>query len=508
MEQERNDLHSGSAVDSLGMDKAFVFNCPHLGTLEDSDTSLAYPASANHCFRVDSPTGVDLSHQEEYCLTDRHPGCHVFQMASTATADVKPAAPLTAPGKRKQRVSFYALPLILILILLAAIIWWPAPGTTIQESLVLGAQNDREVSGGATLNGKPVSQPPVAEEAVEVTSPTAVPDPAPRVSLNESGDRAGEGESDTSTAETAENSTTGDTQDQASSGPDMAAAPDQPAGTTRLTDTNTETAAAAAPSTGVEAPVEMQPSERETSTASSASTSSSAENASNDAEEISQASVSEEDTDESTAVIIIDLPVISTDVPAVTTAPEAPETTNAPSGLVTLVGPAVSTSLTLRDSAEDVNVLPVYQGPAGDSELLSLIDHKQFVTLLGRDSGGNWLKVRLDTGVEGWIDAVQSEAAVTVNSLPVEDGAIASEPTVEQPKPAILSYPVVRSASVDTGALNVRSGPGLQYESIAVIGSGDIVGLIGRRARGPWVRIRLDSDLEGWVNSSLLAKAS
>ena len=74
MEQERNDLHSGSAVGSLGMDKVFIFNCPYLGTLEDSATSLAYPALANHCFRVDSPTGVDLSYQEEYCLTARHPG--------------------------------------------------------------------------------------------------------------------------------------------------------------------------------------------------------------------------------------------------------------------------------------------------------------------------------------------------------------------------------------------------------------------------------------------------
>jgi hypothetical protein len=47
---------------------------------------------------------------------------------------------LTAPEKCKRRVSFYTFPLILILILLAAIIWWPAPGTTIQESLVLGAK--------------------------------------------------------------------------------------------------------------------------------------------------------------------------------------------------------------------------------------------------------------------------------------------------------------------------------------------------------------------------------
>ena len=162
----------------------------------------------------------------------------------------------------------------------------------------------------------------------------------------------------------------------------------------------------------------------------------------------------------------------------------------------------------MRGNSEDVNFLTVYQDPASDSQLLSLIERRQFVTLLGRDSSGAWLNVRLDNGVEGWIDAIQSEAEVVISSLPLEGDATASETTGEQPLPAVTSYPVIRSAFVDTGALNVRSGPGIAYEAITVITSGDLVGLIGRRARGPWVRIRLDSGLEGLVNSSLLAQAS
>ena len=402
MEQERSDLHSGSAVDSLGMDKVFVFNCPYLGMLKDSHTSLAYPAPANHCFRVESPIGVDLSHQEEYCLTDRHHGCHVFQMASAAAADAKPVAPLAAPKKRKRRVTLYAFPLILILILLAAIIWWPAPGTTIQESLVLGAQNDREASGGATLNGKPVSQPAVAEKAVEVTSPDAVGEPAATVSLNESGDQTEQEGADTSANESARNSAAHNGQIQASAGTGMAAAPDQQAGAAKSVESNTETAIAPAQSTEVEAPDETQISSEETSSSEESPSSSTEETVSDDAsEEI------------------------------------GPETVN--------------------------------------EEASAAID-----------------------------EVTHDSPAVVTADLPV----ISSEPTGAQPIPAITSYPVIRSAFVDTGALNVRSGPGVEYEAITVINSGELVGLIGRRALGPWVRVRLDSGLEGWVNSLLLTQVS
>jgi len=215
------------------------------------------------------------------------------------------------------------------------------------------------------------------------------------------------------------------------------------------------------------------------------------------------------DEEESTAVTTADLPIISSDIPAVTTAPERPAPPNAGGGLVALVGPVVSSALSLHADVEDVNELLVYQAPTSDSELLTFIEERQFVTLLGRDSSGTWLNVRLNGGTEGWIDLIQSGASVDASTLPnAEDGEAAETIVAEQPVPSASSFPVIRSAAVDTGALNVRSGPGLQYEPITIIGNGEIVGLIGRRTLGPWVRIRLGSGLEGWVNSSLLAQAS
>ncbi len=78
MEQQRSELQSGSVSESSGTGKVFVFNCPYLGTLEDADTSLAYPASANHCFRLDSPSAVDLAHQEALLFNRSAPGLPRF----------------------------------------------------------------------------------------------------------------------------------------------------------------------------------------------------------------------------------------------------------------------------------------------------------------------------------------------------------------------------------------------------------------------------------------------
>ena len=545
MEQERSELHSDSVGDSADAHKVFVFNCPYLGTLEDSETSLAYPASANYCFRVESPLEVDFSHQEAYCLTDQHPGCHVFQMASAAIDDAVQVAPPMAPEKRKRRVSLYALPLILILILLAAIIWWPAPGTTIQESLVLGAQNNRVVSDGATFNGKPVSEPVVAEEAIVVDSSEAVAESAVSVTLNEYDSQTEESGPDTA----ANNSVTNNTVDNAEihfpHGTGKVAAPDQPAGYVRTREIDEDSQAAAAQSTDAEKAVEAEISSMETSSdnakqdASDNAEQDASDNAEQDASEetsdtaVDSASSTAEDTsstgdesvsdevseatgeknaneedsaeevdevDESPPVTTADLPIISADTPAVTTAPEESLIPNADGELIFLVGPAVSSALSLSDGSEDTNALMVHQDPTSDSALLSLIEEKQFVTLLGRDSSGSWLNVLLNDGIEGWINANQSGAGVESTSLPSEGE--------EQLFPAVTSFPVIRSAYVDTGALNVRSGPGVEYEGITIITSGEVVGLIGRRALGPWVRIRLDNGLEGWVNSSLLAPVS
>lgn len=59
-------------------------------------------------------------------------------------------------------------------------------------------------------------------------------------------------------------------------------------------------------------------------------------------------------------------------------------------------------------------------------------------------------------------------------------------------------------ASVNTGQLNVRSGPGLQYGAVTSLPYGFGVRLVARNAEGNWVLISLTNGVSGWCNVNYL----
>ncbi len=63
--------------------------------------------------------------------------------------------------------------------------------------------------------------------------------------------------------------------------------------------------------------------------------------------------------------------------------------------------------------------------------------------------------------------------------------------------PALAQNPV---ATINTGNLNVRSGPGLQYGAIATLPHGFGVNLVARNDAANWVFISLTNGVTGWVN--------
>jgi uncharacterized protein YraI len=69
------------------------------------------------------------------------------------------------------------------------------------------------------------------------------------------------------------------------------------------------------------------------------------------------------------------------------------------------------------------------------------------------------------------------------------------------PPPAAPSL----TATVVTGALNMRSGPGIQHGVVATVGYGYQVALTGyRNAAATWVQVRLADGRQGWMNASYL----
>ena len=57
---------------------------------------------------------------------------------------------------------------------------------------------------------------------------------------------------------------------------------------------------------------------------------------------------------------------------------------------------------------------------------------------------------------------------------------------------------------VNTGRLNVRSGPGVAFPILTRVDQGETLALLARNGNATWVNVRLSDNREGWVNDSYL----
>jgi uncharacterized protein YgiM (DUF1202 family) len=173
-----------------------------------------------------------------------------------------------------------------------------------------------------------------------------------------------------------------------------------------------------------------------------------------------------------------------------TTATATPATTatavpnNTPTPAPTAVSGAVATIAT--------GALNVRSGPSLAYSAVAVVYQGNVVSLIGRNAASSWAKIRLSNGTEGWVNAASTYITpnVSIGSLPLADSA---------------SAPVSSAtALVATGALNVRSGPGVTYSVLTVASQGQTVMLLGRNSNSSWAKIRLGNGTEGWVNVTLI----
>lgn len=79
---------------------------------------------------------------------------------------------------------------------------------------------------------------------------------------------------------------------------------------------------------------------------------------------------------------------------------------------------------------------------------------------------------------------------------PAEDAAApASEPAPEPSQQAQLIAP---------GAVNIRSGPGLNYGVIGALSANTAMPIVGRNGEGTWWQIKTPNDTRGWVANSVV----
>jgi len=141
---------------------------------------------------------------------------------------------------------------------------------------------------------------------------------------------------------------------------------------------------------------------------------------------------------------------------------------------------AGGTTALVTCSSDDVKTAPdIY------AQTIATYYQNQTVTVTGeRTADGIWARVVLPDGRLGWMKVV----------------CVAGTP--EQPAPP--SVPTGHTVRINTGALNVRTGPDVGYPAFTSISNGTTVTLLARNAASTWVKVILRDGRQGWVNASFL----
>ena len=177
----------------------------------------------------------------------------------------------------------------------------------------------------------------------------------------------------------------------------------------------------------------------------------------------------------STGVLTATLQPTLTPRPTETPLPPAPTPT------ITPVEGTASTQLNVR--AE----------PSTASTVLGIIPPNTRVEIIGKDPGGSWWQVLYPAGTQekGWVTAQY----VTTGSTP-EVPVIGGEET----------NPNEGNVAIVQQQLNVRSGPGADFNSLGTLNPQDVARLMGKDANGAWLQIEFTAgpDGKGWISAAFV----
>lgn len=136
--------------------------------------------------------------------------------------------------------------------------------------------------------------------------------------------------------------------------------------------------------------------------------------------------------------------------------------------------------------------LNVRNGPGVNFAAFARLSNGNVVNLTGfRNSDATWVQVSLPNGTIGWVSALYVRTSIPVGNLTPITGT-----TPPPPAGAV--------GTVNTGALNVRTGPDVAHPTITTISNGTTVTLLARNAASTWVKVILRDGRQGWVNAGFL----
>jgi uncharacterized protein YraI len=122
-------------------------------------------------------------------------------------------------------------------------------------------------------------------------------------------------------------------------------------------------------------------------------------------------------------------------------------------------------------------------GPGANYPRVLVMSAGQQFLILGTNADGSWMNVRLISGIDGWIRADFVQTIRDVGQVPV-------------------TAPTGRFNAVVTAYyLNIRNGPGANFEQIGRLANGNGFDVTGRNADASWVQINVPGGIQGgWVS--------
>lgn len=131
--------------------------------------------------------------------------------------------------------------------------------------------------------------------------------------------------------------------------------------------------------------------------------------------------------------------------------------------------------------------------PSTAAQVLGIIPANTRVEIVGKDPGGHWWQIQYAEGTDGkgWVTA---KYVTTANpaEVPVIGGSAAD--------------PNQTNVAIVQQQINVRSGPGTDFNSLGTLNPQDVVRLVGKDANGAWLQISFEAGPQGtgWVNSAFV----
>jgi uncharacterized protein YraI len=133
--------------------------------------------------------------------------------------------------------------------------------------------------------------------------------------------------------------------------------------------------------------------------------------------------------------------------------------------------------------------------PSTASTVLGILPGNTRVEITGKDPGGNWWQIIYPhpQGIDGkgWVTAQY----ITTASTPEVPTIAGTETDPNNGSVAVVQEPI-----------NVRSGPGTDFNSLGTLNPQDVVILTGKDPNGAWLQIEYATGPEGkgWINAAFV----